>query len=268
MPLLEELATAAAQNRNMNGMKSELARIFEQGGNAVHLSATFCLLWVAVVDGVVDDDEQRLILKVGGAGESSPSIPKLLQLVRRRDTASLIAACDVLRQALTHEARLAFLTIMIELVAVDGRLSLSENHFCRFFADLFGVSPEGLRLLYRTTIGAELPGPGDPSSISWWESRTRRQRGSRQSGHSERQEGPSDRQDTGGSRSRTGPMSAAEAYVVLGLRPGSVAEEITKAYRRAVQAHHPDRFAELGPEAQRAAHEMFLRIKRAYEVLT
>ena len=81
----------------------------------------------------------------------------------------------MLPQALTREARLAFLTLAIELSVVDGRLSLSENHFCRFFADLFGVSPDGLRLLYRTTTGAELPEPGDPSSISWWESVMHRQ---------------------------------------------------------------------------------------------
>lgn len=249
----------------MNGMaNSELERLFRQGGNLVHLSATLCLLWIAAADGVVDDDERRLITQIGGWAGSSDDITRLLLLVRQRDTCSLIAACVVLRQALSDEARLAFLTLAIELVAVDGRLSLSENHFCRLFADLFGVTPDGLRILYRNTTGAELPEPGDPSSISWWDSRTRRQR-PRQSEHSEGTERQREQHNSG--RTRAGPMTTAEAYVVLGLRPGSTADEITKAYRRAAQAHHPDRFAELGPEAQRAAHEMFLRIKRAYEVL-
>ena len=50
----------------MNGIANcEFERLFRQGENPVHLSATFCLLWVAAVDGVVDDDERRLILQIG-----------------------------------------------------------------------------------------------------------------------------------------------------------------------------------------------------------
>lgn len=247
---------------------SELERLFREGVNPVHLSATFCLLWIAAADGMVDNEERRLILQIGGSGSSAPDIPKLLILIRQRDTPSFIAACVVLRQALTGEARLAFLSLAIELSAVDRRLSLSENHLCRFFTDLFGVSPDGLRQLYRATTGADLPKPGDPSSISWWESRVHRHRESRQTGYDNRQEKERAQRESSRSYSEHRGMPAAEAYVVLGLRPGSTPEEIKKAYRRAVQAHHPDRFAELGPEAQRAAHEMFLRIKLAYEVLT
>lgn len=247
---------------------SELERYFQQGGNPVHLSATFCLLWIAAVDGVVDDAERRLILQTSGSADSATDIPKLLVLVRRRDTRSLIAACVLLRQALTKEARLAFLTLAIELSVVDRRLSLSENHFCRFFSDLLGVSPDGLRFIYQSATGAAFPEPGDPSSISWWESRVQRQQQSRRSRHNDRQRRYEEQRNTGGSYSQDRRMSTAEAYVVLGLRPGSAPDDVTKAYRRAVQAHHPDRFAELGPDAQRAAHEMFLRIKRAYEVLT
>ncbi|MBO0709731.1 MAG: DnaJ domain-containing protein [Acetobacteraceae bacterium] len=43
-------------------------------------------------------------------------------------------------------------------------------------------------------------------------------------------------------RSRAGgPMSNEEAYDVLGLKPGASEEDIQAAYRRLMQAAHPDR---------------------------
>ncbi len=39
---------------------------------------------------------------------------------------------------------------------------------------------------------------------------------------------------------RSGPMSRAEAYAVLGLRPGASEAEILAAHRRLMRAVHPD----------------------------
>src|SRR5690606_25811136 len=123
----------------------------------------------AAADGVVDDDESRLIARAGSGAGSSEDRAKLLAIVRARDVESLISACLYLNAALTDKGRLAFLTLAIELAATDGRLSISENHLCRFFADVLEIAPEGLKAVYRLTTGSELPDPGDPSSIAWWE---------------------------------------------------------------------------------------------------
>lgn len=176
---------------------------------------------------------------------------------------------------LTDQGKVGFTTLVIQLAVIDGLLSLSENHLIRLFADVLDIGAVGLDMIYEQVTGSKLPQPGDPSSIQWWEERTQqaRQRAEQEQRQRESQDQADQREQAQGSqresngrRSQAG-MSTAEAYVVLGLRPDATPEEITKVYRRAAQSHHPDRFAELGPEAQRAAHEMFLRIKAAYEVL-
>lgn len=56
-------------------------------------------------------------------------------------------------------------------------------------------------------------------------------------------------------------------YEILGLKPGASPEEIRSAYRRAVQAYHPDKVSHLGPEIQELAEKKFVEIQTAYEKL-
>jgi DnaJ-domain-containing protein 1 len=57
-----------------------------------------------------------------------------------------------------------------------------------------------------------------------------------------------------------------QSYRLLGLRPGATSQEVKKAHRYLVQAHHPDRFAEM-PQHQSTANEKIKEINAAYQIL-
>ena len=52
-------------------------------------------------------------------------------------------------------------------------------------------------------------------------------------------------------------------FEVLGVKPGSNAEEVRAAYRRMVKTCHPDQFQDA--EQQKAAQEKLIRLNLAYE---
>ena len=64
------------------------------------------------------------------------------------------------------------------------------------------------------------------------------------------------------------PSTPAEARALLGLAAGATRREVDAAFRAASRKCHPDLVAHLDEDFQRLAHEKFLRIKRAHEVLT
>ncbi len=66
---------------------------------------------------------------------------------------------------------------------------------------------------------------------------------------------------------RAAAVERARALAVLELTPGTTPDEVRSAYRRLCRSYHPDRFANDDAKS-RAAHELFVEIQAAYELLT
>ena len=56
-------------------------------------------------------------------------------------------------------------------------------------------------------------------------------------------------------------------YKTLGVSERASQEEIKKAYRKMAIKHHPDKFAQMGEEHQKAAKEKFQKLQDAYETI-
>jgi DnaJ-domain-containing protein 1 len=64
------------------------------------------------------------------------------------------------------------------------------------------------------------------------------------------------------------PSTQAEARTVLGVAAAATRKEIDAAFRKASKKCHPDLVAHLDEDFQKLAHEKFVRLKRAHELLT
>lgn len=63
------------------------------------------------------------------------------------------------------------------------------------------------------------------------------------------------------------PRTPEEAREILGIAAGADRKEVDDAFRRRSRKCHPDLVAHLDEDFQRLAHEKFLRLKRAQEIL-
>jgi DnaJ like chaperone protein len=54
-------------------------------------------------------------------------------------------------------------------------------------------------------------------------------------------------------------------YKILEIEPEATNDEIKKAYRRMAMKYHPDKVSHLGDDFQKAAHEKFQSVSKAYE---
>lgn len=62
-------------------------------------------------------------------------------------------------------------------------------------------------------------------------------------------------------------ISRAEALQILGLDQDASPEQVKKRYRELVREHHPDKYATMGEEMQKAATRRFQAIQEAYEFI-
>jgi DnaJ-domain-containing protein 1 len=132
-----------------------------------------------------------------------------------------------------------FLRLALAVVLADGVVRRPEADLLLFLADLLELSREEFEGLFLEAAGRPFP---------------RRWGGSGRPVEEERV--VADDRD---------PRRSALA--VLGLAEPADREAVRRAYRELAAAHHPDRFAALGPEAVEAARIGFLRVRQAYEVL-
>jgi hypothetical protein len=61
-------------------------------------------------------------------------------------------------------------------------------------------------------------------------------------------------------------VEPVEAWRVLGLRPGSSADDVRRAFRVAAQILHPDRVADCSPDVQAEAQRRMVELGEAYRV--
>ncbi len=54
-------------------------------------------------------------------------------------------------------------------------------------------------------------------------------------------------------------------FKILEIDPAATDEEVKKAYRRMAMKYHPDKVSHLGEDFQKAAHEKFQSVNKAYE---
>lgn len=77
--------------------------------------------------------------------------------------------------------------------------------------------------------------------------------------------GPRDQNQSDSGSTAQAKTGFRDPYQILGVTPGSSAEEIRAAYRKAVQTYHPDKVSHLGKEFQELAEQKFIEIQNAYE---
>jgi len=209
--------------------------------------------------------ERKFFFKVASSsGLDRSQASQLVEIVKSRDLDSIELASSILRRDLDRLGRRRIMELWVGMMIADGYVTIAEQHVIRFIADLLDIGPATFKEIYRSVTGQDVPLMGDPSSASWWRRKSasgseRRSQGE-QSGHRHQ----SGRQGASTSRSKS---RRTQALNMLGLDEDATLRDIKKAFRRLAHIHHPDRFAQLGPEAQAAAKENFQRINSAYQYL-
>lgn len=234
-------------------MEPQLADLLGESARRTDICEVFALLWVAAAEGAIDPRTQDFLDEHFAAMPRAPeSSDGLLGIIADNDLDSFLFACRVLHRDLEQAEKVDFLKSAIGVAMANQQQSTSANHILRLYSDLLGFSGAYLHSLFLEQTGFDMPEPGDPSSVRWWEAQDR------STSDSEYHYRPSS----------TGRFSRAEAYAILGLKKEAPSGEVKRAYRRLAQNYHPDRYENLGSDAKENAELKFLRVQQAYEVLS
>ncbi len=141
-------------------------------------------------------------------------------------------------------------------VLLEGARARGARRRAREWMDRWGPGLEILRAVRGRTPREDPPPPPPPTGA---------RPGSRHRGNA-----PPPPPPAGRTRPATVdlPGTPGEARALLGVDARATRKEIDSAFRSAARRCHPDLVAHLDPDFQRLAHEKFLRLKRAQEILT
>ena len=231
--------------------QSLFSYLLGKSNNPAGLCSTLLLAWLANADGSFTKEERLFLERSADTLIESDTperraaiLEEILRISQGENLDELANACRFLRYRLAPDEKEALIDVMIGMMLGDGRIHLSERFILEFTADLLGIAPGRLEEAYTTATGKPLGRIPDPSSRIWWETRSSKS-----------------------SVEGAAQMNAMSPYAILGVSSSASLEEIKSAYRRMAMKYHPDRFGNLGPEAQRRANERFVIIQQAYASL-
>ena len=228
--------------------------------NHYGISLLLLLAWVACCDGHASDDELRQIRQIIQNTPEAEITDEVISIAKGGDLPAIQCACEIIRASHSQEKAQRLFSLMVLIAIADGYIRPSEIYVLQFLADLLGLTQQQVETSYSEITGKSFPSTPDPSKAEWWKERTAKKKQSNSSS--------SGQSSNSSKTSRTMSMARLKALAMLGLDEDASALDIRSAYRRLAHVHHPDRFANLGPEAASAASESFRRIKDAYEFVT
>ncbi|HEX2243943.1 MAG TPA: co-chaperone DjlA, partial [Gammaproteobacteria bacterium] len=149
----------------------------------------------------------------------------------KRADFDLDATLEALRRASRWQPNLVrvFLEIQIQAAFADGAINAAEHRALLYIAQRLGLTPQEFARLESLLRG-------------WY---------------------------TRGRGTAAGRDTLADAYEVLGVAKDASDAEITKAYRRLMNQHHPDKLTAKGlpKEMMKMAEEKTVRIRAAYDTI-
>lgn len=236
------------------GRRTEAAASFEPGNRervqTAFFTATFSVMGhLAKADGRVSEQEIALAEALMGQMDLSPELRRVAMGLFEEGKGpgfQLDPVLDQLRREAQRRKTLIqmFVEIQLQAAYADGRLDPVEERTLLHICDRLGLSrvlfrglEELVRLQHRFTEAGEAAGPGAGA-------------------RARRPEAPP-------------RPSLGDAYAVLGVSPEATDEEVTRAYRRLLSQHHPDKLVAKGlpEEMMKLAAQKTHEIRKAYEMI-